>query len=342
MSLNYEKSQKDHISLLQQQRKKAVSSATNEINKKYEKYVQGDDELLGDVIEALDKKYRGMVAHQLYIAGCYDDENEHTAMQEARMAVWTMLLKARAEQRVELAFSEICKGIYYHKVMDVVRKVLTKNKRFGGVSSIDAELPSENGTVESLIEDPAHNGNRPEIVLEDAEKRKFFDGAFEMYCKALTDSDAEPPRCLALYYARILPHVLQIYFNVETIPDTKASSPKWAMEKMGKRDIGTLGIESETQLRSYVSKALSWCDDFQSQLNEKVSTSSGMQVMRSIIYVDQYDEKQTGHMADYMHKVVAKAWLRMMKQNSAMIENAIEYTKESDKISKVVKGGRGR
>lgn len=343
MSSNSEKSQREHINLLQQQRKKDVSSATYEINKKYEKYVQGADELLGDVIEALDKKYRGMVVHQLYAAGCYDDENEHTAMQESRMAVWTLLQKSRTENRIDPSFSDVCKGIYYHKVMDVVRSVLTKNKRFGGgVSSIDVELPSENGTVGSLIEDPMHKGNRPENVIEDAEKRSFFDSAFEMYCRALTESGAEPPRCLALYYARILPHVLQICFSVETIPDSKAASPKWAIEKMGKRTVGVLSIESENQMHSYVSKRLTWCDAYQNQLNECVATSKGEQVMRYVIFVDQYDEKQIGHMTDYMHKVVAKDWLRMMKKDSKMIENAVEYTMGSDKLSKTLRGGLGR
>lgn len=343
MAWNKDMSQEEHIRLLQQQRKKDISSIANEINRKYERYVQGEDELLGDVIEALDKKYRGMVVHQLYIAGCYDDENEHTAMQEARMAVWTMLRKSRTEQKIDPSFSDICKGIYYHKVMDVVRSVLTKNKHFGGgVSSIDIELPSENGTIGTLIEDPAHKGNRPENVIEDVEKRNFFDAAFEMYCRALTDSDAEPPRCLSLYYARILPHILQICFSVETIPDSKAASPKWAIEKMGKREIGALSTESETQLKSYVSNKLMWCDTFQNQLNESISTSTGVQVMKYIIFVDHYDEKQIGHMTDYMHKVIARDWLRLMKKNSKMIENAVGYTMGSDKISKALRGGLGR
>ena len=335
--------QEEHISSLQQHKKKDVASVTMEINKNYEKFVQGDSNLLDDIINALDKKYRALVAHQLYIAGCYDDENEHTAMQEARMAVWIALQKARTEHKIDPSFSDICKGIYYHKVMDVVRNVLTKNKHFGGgIASLDKELPSENGTVETMIEDPIDEGNRPEVVLEKAERREFFNDAFELYCKALTDSDAEPPRCLALYYARVLPHVLQIFFSVETIPDAKAASPKWAMERMGKRDIGTLGTESEIQLRNYVSPKLSWSDAFQRQLNEKITTSIGVQIMRYVVFLDQYDEKQIGHMSDYMHKIVAKDWLRLMKQNSKMIENAIEYTNGSDKISNALRGGIGR
>ena len=343
MNRNREISREEHIQLLQQQRRKDLSSSTDNINDKYEKYVCGEDELLGVVIESLDKKYRAMVVHQLYVAGCYDDENEHTAMQEARMAVYTLLQKSRTNKKIDPSFTAICKGIYYHKVMDVVRCVLTRNKRFGGsVSSIDIELPSENGTIGSLIEDPAHKGNRPENVIEDTEKRIFFDSAFKMYCRALTESDAEPPRCLALYYARILPHILQICFSEETIPDSKAASPKWAVERMGKRTIGVLSDESETQMKRYVTETIMWCDAFQNQLNESITTSSGEIIMKYIVFVDHYDEKQIGHMTDYMHKIVARDWLRLMKKDSKMIENAVEYTKGSDKISKALRGGLGR
>lgn len=92
--------QEEHISVLQQHKKKDVASVTMEINKNYEKYVQGDVDSLDDIINALDKKYRPMVTHQLYVSGCYDDENEHSAMQEARMAVWTFVQKSKKEQKV--------------------------------------------------------------------------------------------------------------------------------------------------------------------------------------------------------------------------------------------------
>ncbi len=343
MSLNGGNRQKEHISLLQQQRKKDYYSAKIDTNKKYERYVHGEDGVFKDIMAALDRRYRGMVIHWLYVTGCYDDENEHTAMQEARTAVWKLMQKARNEKRVDFSFFDVCGGIYYHKVMDVVRNELTKIKRFGGrISSIDVELPGENGTIGTVIEDPAHKGNRPENVIEDTKKRILFDSSFKMYCRALTESDAEPPRCLALYYSRILPHILHICFGVETIPDTKAASPKWAIEKMGKRTIGVLSEESEEQLKNYVLKTIMWCEAFQNQLDEIVTTPCGEIIMKSIIFVDHYDEKQIGHMSDYMHKVVTKDWLRLMKEDSNMIENAIEYTIGSDKISKILRGGLER
>ena len=95
-------------------------------------------------------------------------------------------------------------------------------------------------------------------------------------------------------------------------------------------------------MKNYVSRNLMWCESFQKQLEESVSTLVGIQVMKNIIFTAQYDEKQIGHMTDYMHKVVAKDWLRLMKQDSKMIEGAIEYTSGADKLSKALKGGLGR
>lgn len=363
MNWNKEISQEEHISLLQQHKKKDTAAISAQINSKYIKYVNGEDDLLESIIEDVDKKFRGMLIHQLYVAGCYNDENEHTAIQEARLAVWKKILEGKKEHNIEMPFADICKGIYYHKVMDVVRSVLTERTRYGedyvdpkvkkkmkekghvyqgGIESLDRILPSENGTVGSMLADTKYDGNRPESVIDDAEKRQFFDTAFEMFCEALTNTNAEPPRGLAYYYSRILPHILHIYFSVETIPDTKAASPKWAIEKMGVRSIGVLSDESEKQLKEYVSNRLVWCDAFRKQLDDEVATFSGMQVMRDIIYVNQYDEKQIGHMADYMHGIIASTWIKLMKKNPKATENAVEYTVGSDKISKALRGGLGR
>lgn len=363
MNLNNGMSQEEHISLLQQHRRKEVEGAAIQINNKYEKYVNGEEDQLEEILEAVDIKYRRMVIYNLYKSGCYNDENEHTALQEARTAVWIMIQESKKNQEVKPAFLAVCKSIYYYKAMDVIRAVGKELERFGKdyvdpkkkktmketeknkkgvIESLDKPLPSGNGTVGSLLVDSKYNGNQPEKVIGETEKREFFDKAFVKYCYALVHSDAEPPRGLALYYSRILPHILHIYFSIETIPDEKTASPKWAIEKMGSKTIGILSEESENQLKEYVSEQLEWCDIYRKQLDNEVSTFSGMQVMRNIIYVDQYDEDQIGHMTDYMHKILAREWLQLMKKEPKAIEKAIDYTVGLDRISKILRGGLSR
>lgn len=360
MDLDKEMSQEEHISLLQQQKKKDAAAINVQINNKYLQYVDGEEDLIESIIEDVNKKFCGMLRHQLYVAGCYNEENEHTAMQEARIAVWEKALEGKEKHNVKIPFVDICKGIYYHKVMDVVRSVLTERSRYGedyvdpkvkkkmkeeghvfqsNIESLDRTLPSENGTVGSMLADKKYDGNRPECVIDEAERRQFFDTAFDVFCEALTNAKADPPRGLAYYYARILPHILHICCSIDTIPDKKVASPKWAREKMGVRSIGVLSDESEKQLKEYVSNRLAWCDAFRKQLDNEIATSSGMQVMKDVIYVEQYDEKQIGHMTDYMHGIIASDWLALMKKNAKATESAVEYTVGLEKISKALRGG---
>lgn len=331
--------QEEHISLLQQQRKTKAALVLEKINVMQARYVRGEEHLITEIINELDKKYHGTVVHQLYIAGCYDDENEHTAMQEARLAVWQRLEKSRKDQEIDSAFSYKCKGIYYYKALDVVRSVYTKNKQYNGeIDSTDAESSGKESERSILTKSNTYSGKSPDKVIEADKKRAFFDFAFEMYCKALTNSDAEPRKCLVLYYARILPHILHVCFSQETIPASKIASPKWAIEKMGQRNVGELSTESEMQLKEYVSDQLMWCEAFLCQLNDVVASSCGMQMMKNIILANEYDEKKMGHMIDYMHIIIAKDWHDMMKKDAGVIEDAVDYTVGLDKISKLLKG----
>lgn len=360
MNLNNDISQEEHISWLQKHKKKDVEIIAKQVDADYEKYVNGDDSLLESIIQTIDKKYREVVVRKLYVPGCYDDEGAHTALQEARIAVWNLLENSRKKQEVKPNFFYFCKKIYYYKAIDAIRSkkkeldyygkdyVDPKKKKqmsveekscWGAITSLDKMLPSENDTIGSALEDKIHKGNRPDNMIEDEEKRKFFDISVEIYCKMLTRSDDEPPKILALYYSRILPHILHIYSNIETIPDKKAGSPKWAREKMGLRTIGELSEESEGQLQQYILEELTWCEAYWKQLDLEVDVTSGTQIMRNIIFAKQYNEKQIGHMTDKMHKAVTKSWMEQMKKDPELVENGIDYTVELDKISEILKGG---
>ncbi|SHK92661.1 RNA polymerase sigma factor [Hespellia stercorisuis] len=336
-------SQKEHIEMLQQRKKSDVQRAAEVINSAYSSCVDGSESAFPKMIEELDKMYGGMVRRHLSIAGCNNDENQHTAMQEARIAVWELIKKSRDENMKISSFASYCKGIYYHKVGDVIRVASTVRSRFGeNMPSIDETVPSENGTVGDFIAHPIDNGNQPDVTIANVEKRKLYDGIFKLYCQILTELDSEPPRKLALYYARILPHVLYVSFNVEAIPDNKVASPKWAIKRMGNKTIGMLGIESEKEMQQYISSQLIWCDGFWKRLDEMVNTSVGQDFMKNVIFTNEYDEKQIGHMTDYMHKIVAKEWLQQVKKDSKTLEDIVEYCKEMDKISGMVKGGESR
>ena len=93
-------------------------------------------------------------------------------------------------------------------------------KSYMEVVYLDANLPDSDGTYGELAADP-NKKNRAESEVFAEESRNIFGIYLQKYCQAMTNAKAEPPRALALYYARILPHVLYIMYGIETIPDSK-------------------------------------------------------------------------------------------------------------------------
>lgn len=336
--------QVEHISALQDKKRAEIQKAAALINQQYIKCYEGDESAFTDLIASLDKMYKGLVRRRLQLAGCFNDENEHTAMQEAHLAIWSYIKKTRQEKRAEISFTSYCKGIYFHKVSDVVRSEYVSQKKYGGkFTSLDADaLGEKRGMVGEYVESPKYGGNRSDLIIAANEQRDIFDKCFIMYCDAMTVVDATPQRKVALYYARVLPHVLQVYHNVDTIPDGKAASPKWAIKSMGKRNILMLGNESQEQMQQFIEDSLRWSENFWLQLEDEIETSIGLVHIKDIIFVDEYDEKQIGHMTDYMHKLVAKEWLKEAKREPLFLSKAIEYTTEMDRISSMLKGGQSR
>ncbi len=336
--------QVEHIKLLQEKKRTEVQKAANLINQQYIKCYEGDENAFQSLIVLLDKMYNGLVRRQLYLAGCFNDENEHTAMQDARLAVWSYVQKTRQEKKAAISFASYCKGIYFHKVSDVIRQEYKSQIKYGGeFISLEADALGETrGKVGDYVESPQYKGNSPELIIAADEGRSIFDKCFIMYCEAMTVVDAAPQRKVALYYARVLPHVLQVCYNVDTIPDGKAASPKWAIKSMGKRNLLMLGNESQEQMQQFIKHTLRWSEDFWMQMEEKIETSVGALQIKDVIFVNEYDEKQIGHMTDYMHKIVAKEWLKEAKKDSVFLAKAIEHTTEMDKISSMLKGGQSR
>ena len=85
-------------------------------------------------------------------------------------------------------------------------------KSYMEVVYLDANLPDSDGTYGELAADP-NKKNRAESEVFAEESRNIFGIYLQKYCQAMTNAKAEPPRALALYYARILPHVLYIMYG---------------------------------------------------------------------------------------------------------------------------------
>lgn len=134
----------------------------------YEKYYASNNEAYFDqLILVTDSIYCRKIRNLLKQNGCYNDDSEHAAMQEARLAIWERIQKCRKSGEIDTDFSRYCKGIYYHKAMDVVRKHNTYRSHFSDKIgrepvSLDTLLPDGSKSLGDTVEDIK---NGPEGVL---------------------------------------------------------------------------------------------------------------------------------------------------------------------------------
>lgn len=322
--------QKKHIeglleqSVLRKERSKKIQKA-------YEDYMRnGSTEDFEFVIKELDEYCIKWVQRQLWKTGCYSDENEHTAMQESRMAVWKVIEEDRKHNHVRSNFTYYAFGVYKHKVIDEIRDFSTARKRMN-VVSLNEPVGDSNKTYADRIE-----AANVEKEVEKTEKQQLFEQLFILYCKAFTESSAYPPRNLALYYARVLPHLLY------AIPDSKATSAKWAFEYMKGRSIYFLKDDSEDYLQKNVNKTLMWCKDFCEQLDCFTGDVNNAKRLGDVIYTLSFEKNKIEDWAEYMHKVSTKAAMLMILNDHELLEAAKEYISNDNTLYKLVKGGRSR
>lgn len=314
-----------------------VAERFQSIQKIYEKYYDsGEDVLFTELIEQTDRLWAGVVRKNLRLNGCLNEDTEHIAMQEARTAVWEYIQACRESGKKNEMFARYCKGIYYHKCMDVVRKQTTYNKRYQNPVSLEAPVSDTGKTWKDGLENPE---NKPEQDDSSRTVQKLYDRLFLLYCRSLVDADAEPARELALYYARILPHVLQIIFEVQTIPDSKTASAKWAYERMGTQTAGSLGSISEREMKALIHDSLCWCESFWQRMETKVSTLSGKIQLKNAVYTALYGKKKIEDWSESMHKTLTKATMKAVMKDPELKKTAVAYISEKNKIYCLVRGG---
>ncbi len=267
------------------------------------------------------------VRKKLWMTGCYSDENEHTALQEARIAVWENILKDRTAGSGKGTFAYFAFKLYQNKTYDVLRNVLGRRTKLD-VCSMEEVVGEDGKTIEETI--PAADSE-----LTD-EMRQMYDKLFRIYCEGFLTSKAFPPRILALYYARVLPHLLC------AIPDTKAASAKWAFERMGNRTMWELKEDSENELQKKVDAALCWCKEFIGQMNKESDIGNTPCILKNIVYTAVYTKGKIEDWADSMHKKTVKAVMHLLPENEELMSQVEEYVSEGDTLYHFFRGGKRR
>ena len=301
----------------------------------YERYFISNAEAdFEEMITVLDSIYKNRVKSELREKGCCDKENYEDAMQEARQGIWTRIKKQRETGELHKEFSQYCGGIYTYKAVDIAKK-----KNSYEVVYLDANLPDSDGTYGELAADP-NKKNRAESEVFAEESRNIFGIYLQKYCQAMTNTKAEPPRALALYYARILPHVLHIMYGIETIPDSKGASAAWAFEHMQEKTMEILGEQSEEEMQELMYDSLQWSEHFWKQMQLEIYINSERMFLKDVVYTEVYDQRKIDDWSESMHKTVTELAHRESKKDKRLVDWAVDHIVESDKTYNLFKGGR--
>lgn len=260
------------------------------------------------LVNFLDEFCLSWVRKNLWRSGCFSEDNEQTIVQDARMAVWKSIKKEKTASN----FAFYAFGIYQKKTLDMIRKVSRKRAKIDFVS-IDEPIGDGNQTIADTLAD------KPTNYGEEEDKRKVYTEVFHLYCVSFMNSKAFPPRCLALYYARVLPHLL------EEIPDSKATSAKWAFERMGVNSVRTLTTDSEKTLQKDISADLVWGASYLQQLDDEINVVGKATTLKNLIYTSVYDKGKIEDWADYMHTATLKEASKLISSNRDLLDLIKSY-----------------
>lgn len=335
--------QADHIELLKKrsstQEKKAIL-----IQKQYLLYLEEKAETLlsdksraylekrvefafGELLLLLDEYCIPWVRKQLWKTGCYSDEIEDIALQDARMAVFEVVKSAIGSNQAKDNFVHYAFGIYKNKTLNAIRKELNRRNKLPTVSTEEPIGESGKKIQDILPPVPFDYGEKDDL-------RKVYGGVFRVYCTAFLTSKAFPPSCIALYYARVLPHLL------EDILDSKATSAKWAIKRMESKSIDDLKRDSEHTLQYHVDSGLAWGGEFIRQLNDELSVSGRTVRLGDVIYTEVYDKGKTEDWAESMHKTTIKAAIVLLTEDRELFDLAKEYATNDNVLNRFM-GKRG-
>lgn len=336
MTRTKQTAQIEHVESMQSNTTQDVARKSKIINGLYQNYIDADEKnsnlILEELLDKLGKNYIGMVSKKLKNANCYSREAVDDVLEDASLDIWKMVVNSRFNKSVQDSFASYCATIYRNKTVDFIRALCKQQKQYGFVDSLDRDISEDGDTLGNFVGDPSTD-NSPVSHYEEQIKQNLLRTLFLMYCQSLTEKPI-PPRGLALYYAQVAPHLLHILEEEDTILDTKLSSPKWAHQKMGRHTINQLSDRSEQELKHYISPSLTWCAAFRQQLSEVVpSPVQELPItLGNLIYTDTYTQKQTGHMADYVHQQIMQELARRIQQDERLTSMVVAYVQNIDSL----------
>lgn len=186
-----------------------------------------------------------------------------------------------------------------------------------GYIPISLEKPNEDGTTLG-----SNIGGNPHYKPWDDARRQFAATALLIYVKAFLSLEVPPQSSLAMFYARLLPHIRG------SVDDNKTTSVSEAFRVMGKKTVETLADESEREIKENFLKSLGWSKYFRTHLDDEMMTVTGNVPLRKIVYTEKFTTSETEHWSTAVHKSCVKKVSEIVMQNKELIKSAEDFIPE--------------
>lgn len=288
----------------------------------YKDYVlDGNENSLNQLIALLQKYVLNDVSRILLGKYCYSKENLEDVMQIGSLNAWKVAKKDCSEHLVRDNMLSYYKGIYIKSALGFIRDNV-KNKINYQPVSIDEKL-NEEIPIDIL---PPVEG--VEEQYEKTESNTVYWEIFVMYCQALSIDYKIPPRNLALFYSRIL-------YHIECNTDNSLSSPKWAIERMGKMTVRKLRDESNLVFKKFIDDSIRWSKEFNDSIEIPYPEANPILPFGNVIYTDAFKKERIENLSENMHSVLIKAVHKKLKNDIKISNKMASYVEHSVKLAKL-------
>lgn len=311
---------KQHINAINA-RSDAMRKTELDIRSAYKEFVEKGDEETRKVLHEKIMVFCNVKVRRLaYNAGGkVSPEDVQDVVNESCLAMMEELDKHRLEDKyienIMGYISNVCRNQFAN--LRRTRSKLGHPETGKGYFLIPLETPNEDGTtLADNIESDSHY--KP---WDDA-RRQFAATALLIYVKAFLSLEVPPQSSLALFYARLLPHIR------DSVDDNKTTSVSEAFRVMGKKTVETLADESERAIRETFLKSLGWSKHFRIHLDDEIATVTGDVPLRKIVYTEKFTTSETEHWSTAVHKRCVKKVSEIVRQKKEIIENAEDFIPE--------------
>lgn len=295
---NKHSERKQHINAVIK-RSDAMRKTERDIRSAYEEFMEkGDEEtrkVLHETIMVFCNAKVRRLAHNA--GGKVSPEDVEDVVNESCKAMLEGLDKHRSENKhienIMGYISNVCRNQFANLQRE--RFNLRDPETGEGYIPISLGKPNEDGiTLADNIESDSH------YEPWDDARRQFAATAVLIYVKAFLSLEVPPQSSLALFYARLLPHIRG------SVDDNKTTSVSEAFRVMGKKTVETLADESEREIKEAFLKSLGWSKYFRTHLDDEMMTVTGNVPLRKIVYTEKFTTSETEHRSTAVHKSCVK------------------------------------